>query len=126
VKWLLLHKPEDLNETDAAYRRALVCLSPPLAALSALGQDFAHLINERKSEALLPWLKRAKGSPYEELRRFAASVCRESSRRFEPPSPNPGVPGRSKVRLRDSSCSNARCMDEPTLIGSRLRVLHAA
>ena len=53
MKWLLLHKPEDLNETDAAYRQALFCLSPPLAALSALGQDFVRLIRERQSEALL-------------------------------------------------------------------------
>src|SRR6266705_5194806 len=77
VKWLLLHKPEDLNETDAAYRQALFCLSPPLAALSALGQDFVRLIRERQSEALLPWLERAKRSPYEELWRFAQGLQRE-------------------------------------------------
>ena len=30
-----------------------------------------RLIRERKSQALLPWLERAKACPYEELRRFA-------------------------------------------------------
>src|SRR5438105_7998046 len=34
----------------------------------------------------------------------------ESCRRFKPPSPSLGVLGRSKDRLPDSNCSNARCM----------------
>jgi transposase len=74
VKWLLLHKPEELNAQDAAYRQALFGLSPPLSSLSALGQDFVRLIRERQSEALLPWLERAKGCPYEELQRFAEAA----------------------------------------------------
>jgi hypothetical protein len=116
VKWLLLRKPEELNAQDAAYRQAVLRLAPHLSSLSALGQDFVSMIRERKSEALLPWLERAKGCPYEELQRFAASVWRESARRFKPPSPSPGVPGRSKDRLPDSNCSNARCMDGLILI----------
>lgn len=48
-----------------------------LSSLSALGQDFVRLIRERKSEALLPWLERAKGGPYEELQRFAQGLERE-------------------------------------------------
>jgi transposase len=74
VKWLLLRKPEELNAKDVAYRQTLFGLSPPLSSLSALGQDFVSMIRERKSEALLPWLERAKKCPYEELQRFAASV----------------------------------------------------
>src|SRR6266702_4200122 len=116
VKWLLLRQPEDLNAADVAYRQALFDLSPHLASLATLGQDFVRLIHERQSEALLPWLERAKGCPYEELRRFAASAWRKSLERFKPPSPNLGVPGRSKDRSPDSSCSNARCMDVPTSI----------
>jgi len=116
VKWLLLHKPEELNAKDAAYRQALFDLSPRLSSLSALGQDFVRLIRERQNEALLPWLERAKGCPFEDLQRFAASVWRESYQRFKPPSPNPGVPGREKDKSRDSNCSNARCMDVPTSI----------
>src|SRR5436309_7048228 len=70
LKWLLLHKPEELKAKDAAYRQALLYLSPHLSSLSALGQDFVRLIRERQSEALLPWLERAKGCPFEELQRF--------------------------------------------------------
>ncbi len=77
VKWLLLHQPEDLNAKDAAYRQALFDLSPRLSSLSALGQDFVRLIRERQSEALLPWLERAKECPYEELRRFAQGLEKE-------------------------------------------------
>jgi transposase len=77
VKWLLLHKPEELTAKDAAYRQALFGLSPCLSSLSALGQDFVRLIHERQSKALLPWLERAKRCPYEELRRFAQGLERE-------------------------------------------------
>jgi transposase len=77
VKWLLLHQPEELNAKDAAYRQALFGLSPCLSSLSALGQDFVRLIRERQSEALLPWLERAKRCPYEELQRFAQGLQRE-------------------------------------------------
>jgi transposase len=77
VKWLLLCKPEELNATETAYRRALFRLSPPLSSLSALGQDFVRLIRERTSEALRPWLERAKRCPYEELQRFAQGLERE-------------------------------------------------
>jgi len=77
VKWLLLHNPEDLNTKDVAYRQALFGLSPRLSSLAALGQDFVRLIRERQSEALLPWLERANGCPYEELHRFAQGLQRE-------------------------------------------------
>jgi transposase len=77
VKWLLLHKPEELNAKDAAYRQAVFQLSPRLSSLSALGQDFVCMIRERKSEALHSWLERAKACPYEEVRRFAQGLERE-------------------------------------------------
>lgn len=79
VKWLLLRKPEELSTQDAAYRQALFRLSPRLSSLSALGQDFVRLVREHKSEALLPWLERAKGCPYEELQHFAQGLERELS-----------------------------------------------
>ena len=60
MKWLLLRQPEELNAQDAAYRQAVLRLAPHLSSLCALGQDFVRLIREHKSEALLPWLKRAK------------------------------------------------------------------
>lgn len=77
--WLLLKPREKLNLTDAAYRQALFHLSPPLAALSALAQDFMQLIRERKSTAFLRWLERAKECPYQELQRFAQGLEKELS-----------------------------------------------
>jgi transposase len=47
------------------------------ASLWALAQDFVHLIRERKSEALLPWLERAKACSDEEVPRFAQGVEQE-------------------------------------------------
>jgi hypothetical protein len=44
------------------------------ASLSALGQDFVRLIRERKSQAWLAWLERAKGCSYEELRHFGKAT----------------------------------------------------
>ena len=73
VKWLLVRQPEDLNAKDVAYRQALLGLS----SLSALSQEFVQLIREHKSEALHPWLERAKACPYEEVRRFAQGLERE-------------------------------------------------
>lgn len=75
--WLLLQRREQLSPTDAAYRQALFRLSPRLAALSALAQDFVRLIRERKGIALLSWLERAKEYPYQELRRFAQGLEKE-------------------------------------------------
>jgi transposase len=73
----LLRQPEDLKAKDAAYRRALFGLSPRLSSLAALAQDFVRMIRERQSQALLPWLERAKGCCYEELRRFAQGLAKE-------------------------------------------------
>lgn len=79
VKWLLLRKAEELSEADATYRRALFRLAPRLSALSALGQDFVRLIQERTSKNLLPWLERAKCCPYEEVQSFALGLEKELS-----------------------------------------------
>jgi transposase len=75
--WLLLRSQEHLTETDAAYRQALVHFCPSLASLAALGQEFVNLVRERQSEALLPWLERAKICPYEEVQRFALGLSNE-------------------------------------------------
>jgi hypothetical protein len=116
VKWLLLRKPEELRAQDAAYRQTLFRLSPPLSSLSALGQDFVRLIRERKSKALLPWLERAKGCPYEELRRFAEAAAERVPSSSSCSRLSPGVLGRSKGRLPGSNCSSVRCMGEPISI----------
>jgi len=80
VKWLLLHKPEELNPKDVAYRQALFRLDPRLSPLSALGQGAGSPARlTRKMDALVPWLERAKGCPYEELQRFAQGLEKEFS-----------------------------------------------
>jgi transposase len=108
--WLLLHEPEDLKETDAASRHALFRLSPPLAGLSALAQELVHLIRDRTSEALLPWLERAKECSYEELQRFAQSLEKEAlaaQAALTQPWSNAQVEGHI---TRREACSNATCM----------------
>ena len=75
--WLLLRPPEHLKESDAAYRQALFHLCPSLKELSALGQAFVRLVHERQAKELLPWLERAKTSPYEEVQRFALGLVSE-------------------------------------------------
>jgi transposase len=125
VKWLLLHKPEDLNETDAAYRQTLFCLSPPLAALSALGQDFVHLIDEHKSEALLPWLERAKRSPYEELQRFALGLSKEVSA-VQAALTEPWSTGQVEGQITRLKLLKRQMYGRANIDLLRLRVLHAA
>jgi transposase len=75
--WLLLCAQEHLKEPEAAYRQALLRLCPSLATLSALGQEFVQLVRERQSDALLPWLEKAKACPYEEVQRFALGLSNE-------------------------------------------------
>ncbi len=65
------------GETDAAYRQALLGLDPRLSTLSTLEQEFVHLIREQQSDALFPWLEKAKACPYEEVRRFALGLSHE-------------------------------------------------
>jgi transposase len=125
VKWLLLHKPEELNAQDAAYRQALLCLSPPLSSLSALGQDFVSLIRERKSEALPPWLERAKGCPYEELRRFAQGLEREFPA-VQAALTEPWSTGQVEGQITRLKLLKRQMYGRANLDLLRLRVLHVA
>ncbi len=125
VKWLLLHKPEELNAKDAAYRQALFGLSPPLSSLSALGQDFVRLIRERQSEALLPWLERAKGCPYEELQRFAQGLERELPA-VQAALTEPWSTGQVEGQITRLKLLKRQMYGRANLDLLRLRVLHAA
>jgi hypothetical protein len=125
VKWLLLHKPEELNAKDAAYRQTLLCLSPPLSSLSALGQDFVSLIRERKSEALRPWLERAKGCPYEELQRFAQGLEREFPA-VQAALTEPWSTGQVEGQITRLKLLKRQMYGRANLDLLRLRVLHAA
>ena len=125
VKWLLLHKPEELKAKDAAYRQALLYLSPHLSSLSALGQDFVRLIRERQSEALLPWLERAKGCPYEELQRFALGLERELPA-VQAALTEPWSTGQVEGQITRLKLLKRQMYGRANLDLLRLRVLHAA
>lgn len=125
MKWLLLHKPEDLNAKDAAYRQALLGLSPCLSSLSALGQDFVRLIREHKSEALLPWLERAKGCSYDEVRRFAQSLEREFPA-VQAALIEPWSTGQVEGQITRLKLLKRQMYGRANIDLLRLRVLHAA
>jgi transposase len=72
-------RQQELPETDGAYRQALFRLVPSLEDFSALGREFLQMIKKRDSQAFLPWLKRAKSCPAEEMRRFALGLENESA-----------------------------------------------
>jgi transposase len=125
VKWLLLRKPEELSATEAAYRRALFCLDPRLSSLSALGQDFVNLIREHKSEALHPWLERAKGCPYEELQRFAQGLEKEFSA-VQSALTEPWSTGQVEGQITRLKLLKRQMYGRANLDLLRLRVLHVA
>jgi transposase len=125
VTWLLLHKAEDLREKDAAYRQALFRLSPPLAALSALGQDFVRLIRDRKVETLSSWLERAKKCPYPEIQNFALGLEREFSA-FEAALTEPWSTGQVEGQITRLKLLKRQMYGRANLDLLRLRLLHAA
>jgi transposase len=125
VKWLLLHKPEELTAKDVAYRQALFDLSPCLSSLSALGQDFVRLIRERQSKALLPWLERAKRCPYEELRRFAQGLEREFPA-VQAALTEPWSTGQVEGQITRLKLLKRQMYGRANIDLLRLRVLHAA
>jgi len=125
VKWLLLHKPEDLNAKDAAYRQALFHLAPRLSSLAALGQDFVRLIRERKSEALISWLERAKASPFEDLWRFARGLEREL-KALQAAITEPWSSGQVEGQITRLKYLKRQMYGRAHIDLLRLRVLHAA
>jgi transposase len=100
-------------------------LSPPLSSLSALGQDFVRLIRERQSEALLPWLARAKGSPYEELQRFAQGLEREFPA-VQAALTEPWSTGQVEGQITRLKLLKRQMYGRANIDLLRLRVLHAA
>jgi transposase len=121
----LLHQPEELNAKDAVYRQALFRLSPRLSSLAALGQDFVGLIREHKSQALLPWLERAKACPYEELRRFAQGLEKEL-RAVQAALSEPWSTGQVEGQITRLKYLKRQMYGRAHIDLLRLRVLHAA
>jgi len=123
--WLLLRDPEGLQETDAAYRQALLRLAPSLENFSTLGREFLQMIKKRESAAFLPWLARAKECPSEEMRRFALGLENEAAAALgaltEPWSTGPVEGQITRLKLLKRQMYGRANID---LL--RLRVLHAA
>jgi transposase len=72
--WLVLRRPERLDEHEAAQLAQLQAQHPEVAAAIVLAQDFARLVRERTPEQLDPWLARAADSPLTPLQRFAKGI----------------------------------------------------
>jgi len=69
--WLVLRRPERLEEEEAAPLTQLQAQHAEVAAAIALAQDFTRLVRERQPDQLDPWLARAAESPLVPLQRFA-------------------------------------------------------
>jgi transposase len=72
--WLVLRRPERLDEDEAAQLARLQAQHPEVAAAIVLAQDFAQLVRARQPDQLDPWLARAAVSPLMPLRRFAKGL----------------------------------------------------
>ena len=72
--WLVLRRPERLDQDEAAQLAQLQAQHPEVAAAIALAQDVAQLVRERTPEQLDPWLARAADSPLTPLQRFAKGI----------------------------------------------------
>jgi transposase len=72
--WLVLRRPERLDQDEAALLTQLQAQHPEVAAAIALAQNFAQLVRERRPEQLEPWLARAADSSLTPLQRFAKGI----------------------------------------------------
>jgi transposase len=72
--WLVLRRPERLDQDEAAQLVQLQAQHPEVAAAIALAQDFAQLVRKRRPEQLDSWLARAADSPLTPLQRFAKGI----------------------------------------------------
>jgi transposase len=107
------------------YRRTLFRLSPPLAALSALGQDFVRLIQQRKSGELTCWLERAKRCPYESVQSFALGLEKELSA-FQAALTEPWSTGQVEGQITRLKLLKRQMYGRANLDLLRLRMLHGA
>jgi transposase len=84
-----------------------------------------RLIRERQSEALLPWLERAKECPYEELRRFAQGLEKELPA-VQATLTEPWSTGQVEGQITRLKLLKRQLYGRANLDLLRLRVLHAA
>jgi transposase len=72
--WLLVKPQEKLNDDESLSLQRMLQASETVACAHTLGQRFAEMIREQKSEALSPWLKDATDSGIDALKQFAKGI----------------------------------------------------
>jgi transposase len=125
TKWLLLRKPEELSARDASYREAVCRLSPDLAKAAQLARSFVQIVRERKSNQLDAWLKEARASPLQELRRFALGLYKEYGAMRAALS-EPWSTGQVEGQITRLKYLKRQMYGRANIDLLRLRVLHAA
>lgn len=77
ARWLLLRRPEELDEAERATVAALERGCPAAAEGRRLVAAFQALVRERDADGLEAWLRAAEASDLPELRTFAHGVRRD-------------------------------------------------
>jgi transposase len=77
LTWLVLKRPERLDQHEQAQLQAVQQGEPKLAEVVTLAQEFALMVRERASEQLEAWLERAAGSGVSALKSFAGGIRRD-------------------------------------------------
>ena len=72
--WLLLKKKDELTEEDKQALDRMKQVDGKFAEACELGQRFTEMVQERQSEALLPWLEDATSSGISALKQFVKGI----------------------------------------------------
>ena len=72
-----MRRPADLKPEERIQVRHLREAAPDIAAVYALGQEFASMVRERKADALDGWMNAVSESELPDLRRFVAGTQRD-------------------------------------------------
>jgi hypothetical protein len=100
VRFLLLRPVATSNESDRAYRAALLAACPAVEAAQRLVTEFRRVVETHNLEALASWLAAAQQSEAPELQGFALGIRQDRARPLrvsgKPGSPSPGARARPK------------------------------
>ncbi|MDP9309399.1 MAG: ISL3 family transposase [Chloroflexota bacterium] len=77
LAWLVLQRPERLDEVEQAWVRQVRHADPKLELAVMLAQEFALMVRERHPDGLDTWLERIETSGLADLRSFAAGIRRD-------------------------------------------------
>lgn len=75
--WLLLARPDQLDEQDLQLRLALPALHPDIQRAAEAAQRFAQMVRDRLPDAFDHWLQDSLHSPLAEVRSFARGIQRD-------------------------------------------------